>query len=169
MSDRSAETGLPYPAAPYPATEVTRLRLIVLRALYAFIVAGLAVFVWPNYIGGLPTAPHFNGIVLTMLAAFSILCALGIRYPLQMLPVLLWELIWKSMWLLLIAAPRWMDGTMDNLTGQTAIDCLIGVVLVPLALPWRYVAATYFKGPADRPIPAPEARTAAGQVAVTGR
>ena len=123
--------------------EVTRARLMILRAMYAFLVVGLGLFVWPSYIAQLPEAPHFNGIALTMLAAFSILCALGIRYPLQMIPVLLWELLWKSMWLLLIALPRWMDGSMDAQTSQTVIDCLVGVVLVPLALPWRYVVANY--------------------------
>jgi hypothetical protein len=124
--------------------------------MYAFIVAGLAVFVWPSYLENLPDAPHFSGIVLTMLAAFSLLCALGIRYPIQMLPVLLWELLWKSMWLLLIALPRWMDGSMDSLTSQAVIDCLVGVVLVPLALPWRYVVANYLKRPAERSATAAE-------------
>ena len=130
--------------------QISLFRLYVLRALYAFILAGLLVFVWPSYIAQLPDPPHFKGVALTMLAAFSLLCALGIRYPLQMIPVLLWELVWKSMWLLLIALPRWMDGTMDSSTSQTMIDCLVGVVLVPLALPWGYVVANYLKRPADR-------------------
>ena len=133
-----------------PAGSVSRIRLIILRAMYAFIVIGLAVFVWPHYVSQLAGAPHFQGIVLTMLAAFSILCAVGVRYPLQMLPLLFWELLWKSMWLLLIALPRWLDGSLDGPASQTAIDCLVGVVLVPLALPWGYVWAKYLKGPTDR-------------------
>ena len=136
--------------AGMPKARVTRVRLIILRAMYAFLVIGLGIFVWPSYIAQLPDAPHFNGIVLTMLAAFSILCALGIRYPLQMIPILLWELLWKSMWLLLIALPRWIDGTLDGQTSQTVIDCLVGVILVPLALPWRYVVANYVTRSGDR-------------------
>jgi len=128
---------------------VSRTRLIVLRALYAFIAAGLALFVWPAYLAKLPTPPHFQGVVLTMLAAFSILCALGIRYPLQMLPVLLWELLWKAMWLLLIAFPRWMAGEMDSATSQTAIDCAM-VVMVFLAVPWGFVWREYARKPAER-------------------
>ncbi|CAA9276269.1 MAG: hypothetical protein AVDCRST_MAG93-2908 [uncultured Chloroflexia bacterium] len=135
--------------APFTVA-VSKIRLIILRAMYVFIVVGVAVFVWPTYLSQLPGPSHFNGIVLTMLAAFSILCVLGIRYPLQMIPILLWELLWKSMWLLLIALPRWLDGTMDTLTSQTVVDCLVGVVLVPLALPWSYVVANYVKGPSDR-------------------
>ena len=128
---------------------VGRRRLIVLRALYALIVLGLALFVWPAYLGRLPAPAHYHGVVMTMLAAFSILCALGIRYPLLMLPLLLWELLWKAMWLLLIALPRWTAGTMDAPTSQTAMDCAT-VVLVLLAVPWGYVVRNYIRRPAER-------------------
>jgi hypothetical protein len=144
-------------AAPGGESEVPRARLIVLRALYALIVVGLGLFVWPAFIARLPEPAHYHGVVMTMLAAFSILCALGIRYPLQMLPLLLWELLWKSMWLLLIALPRWMAGTMDAATTQSAIDCAV-VVLVLVAMPWGYVARHYIRKPAERASP----RAAAG-------
>jgi hypothetical protein len=147
--------------APPLAAEVTRIRLIILRAMYAFIVVGLAVAIWPNYIAQLPEPLHSEGIVLTMLAAFSILCALGIRYPIQMIPILLWELLWKSMWLLLVALPRWIDGSMDSATNQTAINCLVGLALVPLALPWSYVVANYFRRRADRATSATQTKTTA--------
>lgn len=128
---------------------VSRARLLALRALYAFILLGLAAFIWPNLIAQLPTPKHYHGVVMTMLAAFSLLCALGIRYPLQMLPILLWELLWKSIWLLLIALPRWRAGLMDPATTQTTIDC-IAIVLVLLVLPWGYVVRNYFRKPAER-------------------
>jgi hypothetical protein len=144
MSDRNGSD------APAAADEgVSRARLIVLRGLYAFIALALAAFMWPPLLAQLPAPAHYQGVVLVMLAAFSILCAIGIRYPLQMLPVLLWELLWKSMWLLMIALPRWMAGTMDAATTQTAIDCA-AVVLVLLAMPWGYVVRHYVRKPAER-------------------
>jgi hypothetical protein len=136
---------------------VSRLRLIVLRALYALIALGLVLFVWPVLLAKVPAPPHYQGVVLAMLAAFSLLCLLGIRYPLQMLPVLLWELLWKSLWLGLIGVPRWLSGTMDAATAQTLFDCSL-VVLVLVAVPWGYVAREYVRKPAERP-------TAAGAVA----
>ena len=135
-----------------PASGVSKARLTILRAVYAFIVVGLALFIWPSLLVKLPDPPHFQGIVLTMLAAFSLLCAIGIRYPLQMLPILLWELLWKSMWLLLVALPRWMAGTLDAATTQTAIDCA-ALVLVLLAVPWGYVVHHYVRRPAERARP----------------
>ena len=136
-------------AVPAPDPGVSRARLTILRALYAFIVVGLALVVWPAYLAQLPAPAHYHGIVMTMLAAFSILCALGLRYPLQMLPILLWELLWKAMWLLLVALPRWMAGTMDPATAATAFDCA-ALVLVLVGVPWRYVLRNYAMKPAER-------------------
>ena len=128
---------------------VSRARLIVLRALYAMIVVGQALFIWPVFLALLPAPAHFHGIVLTMLFAFSILCVIGIRYPLQMLPILLWELLWKTIWLLSVALPRWSAGTMDAATRQTAIDC-VPLVLLLVALPWGYIVRHYVRKPAER-------------------
>jgi hypothetical protein len=129
--------------------EVSRARLLALRALYALIFIGLLAFIWPALIAQIPTPKHYHGVVMTMLTAFSILCAIGIRYPLQMLPILFWELLWKSIWLLLIALPRWMTGAMDAATRQTAMDC-IAVVLVLIVMPWGYVVRNYVLKPAER-------------------
>jgi hypothetical protein len=90
-----------------------------------------------------------EGVVQFMLAAFSALCILGLRYPLQMLPVLLWEILWKSMWLILVALPLWYSGTMDESTWGTASACLL-VVIFPFGIPWRYVFAHYLKRRSDR-------------------
>ncbi|MDQ4087220.1 MAG: hypothetical protein M3177_04290 [Pseudomonadota bacterium] len=128
---------------------VSRPRLIALRALYAFVAVGLAAFLWPAFLAQLPAPAHYHGVTMAMLAAFSILCAVGIGYPLQMLPVLLWELLWKILWLMLIALPRWIAGTLDAATTQTAVEC-VSIVLLLLVVPWGYVWRRYIKAPAQQ-------------------
>ena len=61
-----------------------------------------------------------------MLAAFGALSALGLRCPLQMLPVLLWELLWKSIWLIVVAVPLWSAGRMDQTTWTMASAIFLG-------------------------------------------
>ena len=56
------------------------------------------------------------------------LSVLGLRYPLQMLPLLLWELVWKTIWLIVVAAPLWSAGSMDEATRSTAFAVLWVVV-----------------------------------------
>lgn len=129
--------------------EVSLFRLYVLRALYLLFVVGLGIVVWPGVIHQETPWELRQGVIACMLASFSALSLLGLRYPLQMLPLLLWELVWKSIWLIVVALPQWRAGTMDELTLGTATDCL-WVVLVPLAIPWRYLYAHYVKQPGDR-------------------
>jgi hypothetical protein len=137
-------------ASPAGHSEVSVLRLYLLRGLYALIAVGLALFVWPTYLAGAPDLPLFQGVALSMLCAFSILCLIGIRHPLRMLPVLMWELLWKAVWLLAVALPLWSVGRVDPRTAQTAFECILGAVLVSLALPWGYVFRQYVKKPGAR-------------------
>ncbi len=85
-----------------------------------------------------------------MLAAIAVLAVLGIRYPLRMLPLLLFEVLWKSIWLIAIALPLWSAHQLDADTMETVKACVMGIVLVPIVIPWPYVLAQYVKKPGDR-------------------
>ena len=130
-------------------TDVSLFRLYALRAGYLLVVVGLAATVWPSIINHSPQWPLMNGVVCSLLAAVSVLAAVGIRYPLQMLPVLLFELVWKSIWLIAVALPLWSANQVDARTGETVRDCLFAAVLIPL-IPWRYVVSQYVTKPGDR-------------------
>jgi hypothetical protein len=130
-------------------TEVSLFRLYALRAGYLLIAVGLAATVWPIVINHSPQWPLMNSVACSLLAAVSVLAAVGIRYPLQMLPVLLFEIVWKSIWLIAVALPLWSANQIDARTWETVSDCLFGAILIPL-IPWRYVISQYVTTPGDR-------------------
>lgn len=132
-----------------PEHEVSVLRLYLLRAMYLLIVVGLGLVVWPGIIDRATPWTLNGGVVKCMLAAFSLLSLLGLRYPLQMLPVLMWELLWKALWLGIVAYPAWAAGTIDAATSATAFECML-VVLIPIVLPWGYVIKHYVRAPGAR-------------------
>jgi hypothetical protein len=133
-----------------PSTnEVSLFRLYALRALYLFIVVGLGTQIWPDLFSPGRRWDLSQGIIWCVLAAFWSLCLLGLRYPLKMLPVLFWEIIWKTLWLGLVALPQWLAGHVDEAIVPNTYACLI-VVLVYAAVPWPYVFAHYVKAPGDR-------------------
>lgn len=84
-----------------------------------------------------------------MLVAMSLLCLLGLRYPLQMLPILLFEIAWKFIWAAVVVLPLWTANQMDPATLQVFYSCLV-VLIVVAVIPWRYVIAHYVLKQGDR-------------------
>ncbi|UJF34098.1 hypothetical protein [Paenibacillus hexagrammi] len=129
--------------------EVSLLRLYLLRAGYLVVVVGLGLNVWPEFISRSGSWELMEGVVQCMLIAFWALCVVGLRYPLQMLPVLLWEIVWKLVWLIGVALPIWASGQMDDSTMMMVIECSL-VVIFPFVIPWRFVFVNYVKKRGDR-------------------
>ena len=67
-----------------------------------------------------------------------------------MLPLLFFELLWKVMWVVAWGLPLWSTQMLTPDSEQTLISNLVGVVLVPLAIPWGYAFNHYVKAPGDR-------------------
>ena len=122
--------------------QVSLARLHALRAGYLLIVIGLAVTEGPSFIQDSQSWPLMEGVVTCMLAAMWVLALVGIRYPLRMLPLLLFEIAWKLIWLAVVALPQWTAGEMDQATQDVAFSCLF-VVVVLAVVPWRHVASHY--------------------------
>jgi hypothetical protein len=131
-------------------SEVSTFRLYLLRATYLLISVGLALTIWPGIIHHAKPVELMDGVVSSVLGTVSVLAAFGIRYPLQMLPVLLFELVWKLIWLISFALPLWSANQVNAETQETVNACLMGIVICPIAIPWPYVFAHYMKKVGDR-------------------
>ncbi len=130
------------------STRVSTLRLNLLRAMYAFIAIGLCLTIWPQIVSP-PFTADAKSVIRALLGALAVLAAVGIRYPLKMLPLLLFELLWKLIWVAASALPMWLGPGLDEYASETLFACLMGIVLVPLVIPWGYVCAHYIKAPAE--------------------
>jgi hypothetical protein len=120
-----------------------------MRAGYLLIAVGLAFTIWPQIIRHSTPWSLWHGVGCSLLGAVSILAVLGVRYPLQMLPVLMFELIWKLIWMVAVGLPLWSAGQMDPENWETAQNCLMGVIFL-FVIPWRYVLVNYLLKPGDR-------------------
>ena len=127
-------------------TEVSTLRLYLMRAVYLLIAVGLGFTIWPQIIHH-PLSMH--GATSSLLGAMSVLAVMGLRYPLQMMPLLFFEFLWKSIWLIAVALPLWFAHQIDADTAESVRACLMGAI-VPIVIPWRYVFANYVKKHGDQ-------------------
>ena len=130
-------------------SDVSIFRLYVLRAMYAFMAIGLGVFKLPAIFNPPANVSTMGSVVLSVLAALALLAVLGIRYPLKLLPLLFFEFLWKAVWVLAFALPQWSAGQLAPDAQEVLINNLVGIVLVPLAIPWDYVFNQYVKAPGD--------------------
>ena len=130
-------------------SEVSTFRLYLLRAMYLYIALGLAIFELPALLHP-ENLSRLDAVVLSMLGGFALLVALGIRYPLKMLPLLFFEFVWKFIWLVVFGLPLVLSGQLGPETTETLTGVLMGVVLVPLVMPWGYVLKHYLRAPGDR-------------------
>jgi hypothetical protein len=78
------------------------------------------------------------------------MCVLGLRYPRQMLPLLLFEMAWKTIWFLAFGLPQYLSGQVPPTFGEDFKAITIGVVIMPFVIPWGYVWRHYVKAPGDR-------------------
>ena len=145
----SAMKPVTLPATTPVTTDVSLLRLYMLRATYLIVAVGLGLVIWPGVVHHAHTWTMWRGVACSLLGAVGLLALLGLRYPLKMLPLLLFELLWKAIWLIAFALPTWTQHRMDPDTLSTAQACLLGVIF-PIVIPWRYVFETYVKARGDR-------------------
>ena len=135
--------------SPATTPEVSLFRLYTLRAAYLVMAAGLAVFVWPAVFHHSSELAVTGGVRIALLAGLGATAALGLRYPLQMLPILLFELTWKAIYLIAFALPLWSTHQITAAMAEDIKAVMIAVIFIPM-IPWRYVFAQFVLKRGDR-------------------
>lgn len=125
---------------------VSTIRLYVLRAGYLFIAIGLGLMIWPGIISAPADLSHGSGVIRALLGAVGLLAALGIRYPLRMLPLMIFELTWKTIWILAFGLPLWLRGGLEGAYAATMFDNGVGLAILLVVMPWGYVYRNYVAG-----------------------
>ena len=112
--------------------EVSLVRMYVIRAgcLASATALGsnnLAHLIWPDPMG--------RGMITAMLGGLCVMVAVGIRYPLKMMPIFLFEFFWKTIWLLRFGLPQWLAGTGSPRMSEDLINIGLFPILVGLIIP----------------------------------
>jgi hypothetical protein len=128
--------------------ELSTRRLNIMRFGYAFMGVGLAIVKWPILVQNASSLPVFEGVVACLLTAMSLLAFLGLRYPVRMLPILLFEVTWKVIWIAAVAVPHLVADDIDAATRDVLFNCSLAVIIIAV-IPWRYVWKRYVRTPGD--------------------
>ena len=107
---------------------------MLLRATYLALVVGLAVYYAPALIAGTAMA---RGVIPALLGGVWLVALVGLRYPLQMLPLLIVELSWKTIWLLVFGFAHGAPGPMPPVFTDDIRSIAFRVVPIPIVAPFR--------------------------------
>ena len=124
-------------------------RLNAMRLGYLLVAVGLALTKGPLFVGGtVASLPVYEGVVAALLGTMSLMAFLGLRYPVQLLPVLIFESVWKLVWLAAVAVPNLAGGDLSQ--QMSSVLSSVSLVIVTLAVtPWDYAWSRYVRSPGD--------------------
>ena len=125
-------------------------RLYVMRA--AYLVLGLlqGAKTWTAILHHTQPWDFWHGVGMSFFGALTLLALLGVRYPVRMMPLLIFEFTWKAIWIFAVWLPPWLGHTLDPDIGDSFVQIAPALVVVPLVLPLGYVWKHYVLAPADR-------------------
>jgi hypothetical protein len=138
----------PIPSRSREPKPLPTYRLNLMRVGYLVMGVGLAVFRWPLLLQA-DSLPAAEGVIVVILTAMSLLAFLGLRHPVKMLPILVFESAWKLIWLALVALPYLLAGDVDGAKDKL-LASILWVVIVLAVTPWDYVWKTYITARGDR-------------------
>lgn len=91
---------------------------------------------------------RWRGLGHSMLFALALFAIGGMFRPLTFLPLMIYEIVWKGIWLLVVALPPWLVGE-EIPTIVSVKGSLIGICLIAICIPWKYVWWRYFEQPIE--------------------
>jgi branched-subunit amino acid permease len=107
---------------PFPPVATWRINAMRFLFLLMAVIMGSAV--WQQLLFESAEWDVMRGLAKSMLAALALMSLLGVRYPMQMLPLMIYEIAWLF------------------------VDC-VGIVIAYFIVPWRYVWARYIVQPME--------------------
>jgi hypothetical protein len=130
--------------------ELPLYRLYILRAMYLVLGVWQGSVTWPAILHHARPWDFWHGVGSSFFGALTLLALLGVRYPVRMMPLLIFEFTWKLIWVLAAWLPPYLNHTLDPAIGASFSGIFPGVVIVPLVLPWGYLWKAYVTTPGDR-------------------
>jgi hypothetical protein len=118
-----------------------------LRLFYLLMLVFVAPDAWAALLRHVGGWDPVRAVATCVWATYPALALFGILHPLRWLPLMLFAIGYKTLWLVFVAWPLWQAGT---LLESGAAEMAFAFALVPLlaaVVPWAYVWREYIAAP----------------------
>lgn len=122
---------------------VPLINIYLLRLLFTLMFLFLTYDSWAHILHHTGPWDPANSAAWFMWGSCSVIAVIGIRRPLRMLPIVLFEIVYKTAWLIVIALPLYQRNELTGTPAEGMADNFMLVILPIVAMPWRYFFRTY--------------------------
>lgn len=122
---------------------VRPINIYLLRLLFLLVVIFVASDSWSAILQHEGPWDHVRAAAVCMWAAYSVLAIFGLLQPLRWLPLVLFEIFYKVIWLVIVAYPLWSTNQLAGSPAEGMTHAFLWVILPIVAVPWGYAFRTY--------------------------
>lgn len=117
---------------------VRPINIYVLRVFFALICFMMGFTAWSSILAHKGDWQPITGVTYSVWAAYATISFFGIYNTLKMLPILLFMIFYKSLWLIVVAYPLWKTDKLVGSPSEELANIFIWAILPALFFPWKY-------------------------------
>ena len=132
---------------------VRPIQIHLLRAIYFLMAVVVARYAWLSILRHEGPWDPYRAMAFCVWATYPTMAILGVAHPLRMLPIMVFMIGYKLLWLIIVAYPLWRAGTLAGSPVDGIAASFAQSLVVALVVPWGYVFRTFVMF--ARPYPGP--------------
>ena len=122
---------------------VRPINIYLLRLLFLLVVVFVGSDSWSAILKHEGPWDHVKAAAMCMWAAYAVLSIFGLINPLRWLPIVMFEIFYKIIWLVIVAYPLWSTNRLAGSPAEGMTHAFVWVILPIVAMPWAYAFRTY--------------------------
>lgn len=122
---------------------VRPINIYLLRILFVLVFVFVGMDSWSAIVRHEGPWEPVRAAAVCMWAVFALLCGVGIFHPLRMLPLVAFEILYKLVWLAIVAYPLWARNQLAGSPAAGMTNVFLWVWLPIIAMPWGYFFRRY--------------------------
>jgi len=122
---------------------VRPINIYLLRVLYFLMFVGVAFEAWKTIITHQGPWDHTRAVAWCVWAAYPTLSIFGLLRPLRWLPIVIFMIFYKTLWVIVVAYPLWRAGTLAGSPAEEMAHIFVWAPVIILIVPWVYVFKNY--------------------------
>ncbi len=129
---------------------VPRINIYLLRILFTLMFVFLTYDSWSHILNHKGAWDVANAAAWCMWGSYSVISFIGILRPLKMLPIILFEIIYKTTMLIIVSYPLYVKNELIGSPAEGMTRMFVWVVIPIVAMPWRYFFRNFILKPKNK-------------------